>query len=339
MADARFFDRAGPFTLNELADISGAELASKVDGSRTVDDVAPLASATASQISFLDNKLYLNEFSASNAGACIVHPKVQERAPEGMALLLSDQPYHGYAKIASAFYPVSSRPEHVHPSASVSETAVIGKGVSIGPNVTVMDNVKIGDGTCIDAGTTIYDGVVIGANCRIFSNVTLQCCVLGDRIMLHPGVRVGQDGFGFAMSGAGHVKVPQLGKVTIGDDVEIGANTTIDRGTGPDTVIGQGSKIDNLVQIGHNVQLGIGCIIVAQVGISGSTQVGNFVAIGGQSGIAGHLTIGDGAQIAAQSGVTRSVDPGAKMGGTPAVPMNDWLRGVATVQHLVKKKG
>lgn len=339
MADPRFFTRTGPFTLRELADIAGAEITPSDDAEKVIEDVAPLSTATESEISFLDNKLYLEEFSVSKAGACIVRPRAQDRAPEGMPLLITDQPYHGYAKIAAAFYPTSTGTSEIHPTAFIADHVTVGQGVNIGPNVTIMENVEIGDGTIIDAGTTIYDGATIGSNCRIFSNVTLQCCIIGDRVILHPGVRVGQDGFGFAMSGAGHVKVPQLGRVLIGDDVEIGANSTIDRGTGPDTVIGQGCKIDNLVQIGHNAQLGVGCVLAGQVGISGSTHLGNFVVIGGQAGLAGHLEIGDGTQIGAQSGVTRSAKPGGKLGGTPAVPMNEWLRSVAVLKRLTKEKG
>lgn len=339
MPDPRFFTRAGPFSLGELAVIAAAELAPDTDAEISVSDIATLSEATGNTISFLDNKLYVGEFTTSSAGACLVQPEYRDRAPTGMALLLTNQPYHAYARVASAFYPAQQSPPDVHATASISDTAVIGAGVSIGPNTVILGDVEIADGTEIGGNTTIGAGVKIGRNCRIFSNVTLQYCLIGDRAIVHPGVRIGQDGFGFAMGADGHLKVPQLGRVLIEDDVEIGANSTIDRGTGPDTVIGRGCKIDNLVQIGHNVRLGAGCVIVAQVGISGSTQLGNFVVVGGQVGFAGHLTIGDGAQIAAQSGVARSIDPGAKMGGTPAQPMNDWLRGVASLQRLAKRKG
>jgi len=339
MADERFFKRAGPFTLHELANIAGAILGPGSDGDKTVNDVAPLSRASSTDISFLDNKKYTAEFSSARAGACIVRPDAQEHAPDHISLLITDQPYHGYAKIAAAFYPMEGHDGSVHPTAFVAEDADIGQGVSIGPHATIMSRVTIGDGSVIGPGTTVYEGVSIGENCQIFSNVTLQCCQIADRVILHPGVRIGQDGFGFAMGASGHLKVPQLGRVLVGDDVEIGANTTIDRGTGPDTIIGHGCKIDNLVQIGHNAQLGAGCVIVAQVGISGSSHLGNFVVAGGQVGIAGHLMISDGTQIAAQSGVTRNTDPGAKIGGTPAQPMNDWLRGVAAIQRLIKRKG
>lgn len=339
MADPRFYTREGPFSLRDLADIADAKIPSNTDGEVLLSDVAALSQATACDISFLDNKLYVQELSHSSAGACIMRPEYRDRAPDSMALLLTDEPYHAYARVAAAYYPVKKSETCVHSSAIVSESARVGAGVSIGPNVVISDGAEIGNGTEIGANTTIGSGVNIGANCRIFSNVTLQYCVIGERVILHPGVRVGQDGFGFAMGPNGHLKVPQLGRVLIEDDVEIGANSTIDRGTGPDTVIGPGCKIDNLVQIGHNVQLGAGCIIVAQVGISGSTHLGKFVAVGGQAGMTGHLKIGDGVQIAAQSGVLRDIESGAKMGGSPAQPMNEWLRSVATMQRLAKRKG
>ena len=168
-------------------------------------------------------------------------------------------------------------------------------------------------------------------------NVTLQTCLIGSRTVIHAGVRIGEDGFGFSLGKNGHLKIPQLGRVIIEDDVEIGANTTIDRGAGPDTVIGSGTKIDNLVQIAHNVKIGRNCIIASQVGISGSTEIGDFVMFGGQAGLIGHLKIGDGAQIAAQSGVLRNIKSGEKVGGTPAVPMRHWLKGAVLMEKIIKK--
>lgn len=182
----------------------------------------------------------------------------------------------------------------------------------------------------------LHAGVAVGPSCRIGAGAVLQNCLVGARVIIHPGVRVGQDGFGFAPGPGGHLKVPQLGRVLIEDDVEIGANTTIDRGTGPDTVIGAGTKIDNLVQIAHNVRLGRGCIVVSQVGISGSTEIGDFVMIGGQAGLTGHLHVGAGARIAAQSGVMRDIEPGTEVGGSPAKPVKAWLKEVATLERLTK---
>jgi UDP-3-O-[3-hydroxymyristoyl] glucosamine N-acyltransferase len=186
---------------------------------------------------------------------------------------------------------------------------------------------------------SIARGVVLGSDCVIGPNVTLSHCLVGNRVVIHCGVRVGQDGFGFAMGSGGHVKVPQIGRVVIEDDVEIGANSTIDRGSGPDTVIGRGCKIDNLVMIAHNVQLGAGCIVVAQTGIAGSTTIGAGTVLAAQAGVAGHLTIGPGSQFAARSGVMHDMPAGGRYGGTPAVPMTQWLRQLVTLDRLANRKG
>lgn len=338
MSDRRFFPLAGPFSLAELSDIADGEPGPGADPEERYTDVAALSVATQDHISFLDNKRYISAFEESQAGACVVHPKLASKAPAGMALVLSERPYHAYAKIARAFHPAIPVSPGIHPSATVGENCRIKPGVQIDAGVRVGDNVEIGKGSVIRANTVIEHNVVIGADCTIGANVTLQFCLLGDRVVLHPGVRVGQDGFGFAMGHGDHEKVPQLGRVVVENDVEVGANTTIDRGAGPDTVIGAGSKIDNLVQLGHNVKVGKGCIIVSQVGISGSTEIGDSTVIGGQTGIAGHLTIGSGVQIAAKSGVMRNIDNGLVVGGSPAQPMKDWLRSVAAVERMGRKR-
>jgi len=338
MADQRFFSLSGPYNLEELALIAQAEIGGAPSDVKTFDDVAPLGDASQNHVSFLDNRKYLSDFSQSNAGACLVHPDLIDRAPVGMALLLTKQPYHGYARIAEHFHPSRTFSPKIHSSAVIDPSAKLASTVSIDSGVAISEHVVIGEGTHVGANTVIDRGVSIGENCIIGPNISLQYCDIGDRVILHSGVCLGQDGFGFALGAEGHLKVPQLGTVRIGDNVEIGANTTIDRGTGPDTIIGAGSKIDNMVQIGHNVQMGLGCIIVSQVGISGSTKIGNFVMIGGQAGIAGHLEIGDGVQIAAKSGVMRDIEPGSKVGGTPAQPMKERFRGVATLERLAKKK-
>ncbi len=339
MADPRFFSVAGPFTLAHLADISGAELALGADGQAVFHDVAPLDTAGAGQISFLDNRKYLSVFKTCQAGAVLVHPDLAHHAPQGVALLLSKDPYRAYAKVAQAFYPRPVPQPWIAPTAQIDPSARIGDGARIEPGVVIGARVEMGARCHIGANVVIGDGVVLGDDCVVGSNASVSFALIGSRVTLYPGVRIGQDGFGFAMGAAGHLKVPQLGRVIIGDDVEVGANTTIDRGAGPDTVIGAGSMIDNLVQIGHNVHLGRGCVIVAQVGISGSCHLGDFVAAGGQAGFAGHLTVGPGAKIAAQSGVIRDIAPGAVMGGTPALPQAEWLRSAAILSRLAHRKG
>lgn len=339
MADPRFFSVAGPFTLARLAEISGAEIAQGADPAREFADVAPLDRAGPGDVSFLDNRKYLSAFEASKAGLVIVHPDMAGRAPQGMALLLSKDPYRAYAKVAQAFYPVPAPVPGIAPGAFVDPSAVLAEGCRVEHGAVVGARAEIGPRCRIGANAVIGDGVVLGPDCVIGANATVQCALVGARVNIYPGARIGQDGFGFAMGPQGHLKVPQLGRVVIGDDVEIGANTTIDRGAGPDTVIGAGCMIDNLVQIGHNVQLGRGCVIVSQVGISGSTRLGDFVAAAGQAGIAGHLTIGPGARVAAQAGVMRDIAAGETVGGSPSMPMTEWLRMSAMLAKMARKKG
>jgi UDP-3-O-[3-hydroxymyristoyl] glucosamine N-acyltransferase len=321
-----------------LADLTNAEISPGADGGVTFSDVAPLEEACHSDISFLDNRKYVEAFARSKAGACVVAPAMANRAPQGMALLLSSDPYRAYAKIAQAFYPPPVYPVGVHPQAVVDPSAKLGAGCHIGPGAVVEAKAEIGARSVVLANAVIGHGVVIGDDTLVGATASLFHCLIGKRVIIHPGVRIGQDGFGFAMGPQGHLKVPQLGRVIVKDDVEIGANATIDRGSGPDTIIGAGSKIDNLVQIGHNVVLGKGCIIIAQVGISGSTEFGDFAIAAGQAGITGHLKIGTGARIAAQSGVMRDIEPGATVGGSPAVPIMDYHRQTASLSKLARKK-
>jgi UDP-3-O-[3-hydroxymyristoyl] glucosamine N-acyltransferase len=262
-----------------------------------------------------------------------------DKAPAGMALLLSPDPYRSYALVAAAFYPRAASVPDISPRSVVDLTAELAVGVQVDPGAVIGPAAEIGPRCLIGANAVIGAGVVLGEDCIIGAGASLSHCIVGNRVNIYPGARIGQDGFGFAMGPQGHLKVPQLGRVLIEDDVEIGANATIDRGAGPDTIIGAGCKIDNLVQIGHNVQLGRGCVIVAQVGISGSTRLGDLVVAAGQAGLAGHLQIGAGARIAAQSGVMRDIEPGGTVGGSPAVPMTEWLRQSALLGQLARRKG
>ncbi len=339
MADPRFFANAGPFSLARIAETAGAEIVNAPDPGREFHDVMPIDQAGAEHLSFLDNRKYTDKFRASSAGACIVAPDVVEQAPDGMCLLVTPEPYHAYARVAAMFYPMPAPSGGVHPSASVAKDAIIGENTEIGACAVVGAHAEIGAGCIVSAGAVIGDGVQIGDNTRIGANASVAHAIIGDSTIIHSGVCIGQDGFGFAMGPGGHVKVPQLGRVIIGDNVEIGANSCIDRGTGPDTVIGDGTKIDNLVQIAHNVQIGQNCVIVSHVGISGSTELGDFVVLGGQVGIAGHLKIGSGVRVAAQSGIMRNVEPGQEIGGSPAKPIKTWFRELTTIERLARKKG
>lgn len=338
MADPRFFRRAGPYRLAEIAGICGAGVTGDHESDRLFEDVGALQNAGPNQISFLDNPKYLRHLESSKAGACIIHPDMVQHAPSGMVLLVSHEPYRAYAKVAQAFYPQTDTEAGIHESAEVHGTAVVGEGASIGPGVVVGPRAEIGARSRIGANSVIGEGVVLGNDSIIGANVTLSHCLVGDRVVIFPGVRIGQPGFGYAMGPAGHLHVPQLGRVIIEDDVQIGANTTIDRGAGPDTVIGRGSVIDNLVQVAHNVQMGQGCVLAAQVGIAGSSELGDFVVAGGQAGIAGHIQIGSGAQLSGQSGVVKTLAPGARVMGRPARPITQYLRELATLARLTRKQ-
>ncbi len=339
MADPRFFSNAGPFSLARIAETASAEIVNADDTAITFDDVMPLDEASAADVSFLDNRKYTENFRRSSAGACIVAPDVVDQAPDGMALLVTPEPYHAYARVAAMFYPMPASTGEIHPAAVIAGDARIGNNVEIGPCAVIGKGAEVGDDSIISAGAVIGDGVQIAEDVRIGANATILHAKIGAHSIIHGGVRIGQDGFGFAMGPGGHVKVPQLGRVIVGAGVEIGANTTIDRGTGPDTLIGDGTKIDNLVQIAHNVRIGQNCVIVSQVGISGSTELGDFVVLAGQVGLTGHLKIGSGARIAAQSGVMRNVEPGQELGGSPAKPVRMWLKEVAMIERMAKKKG
>jgi len=339
MVDDRFFRRAGPFTLQQLAERAGAEIAEGCDPTRQFAGVAPLSSAGADEFSFLDNPSYLDAFQTSGAGGCITAPEQAGDAPEGMALLLTKKPYRGYAAIAALFHPDARPNGRIDPGARIGEGAEVGEGTDVDAGAVIGAGALVGERCRIAANAVIGPGVAIGDDTVVGAGATLSHCLIGARVNIHPGVRIGQRGFGFDMSDYPFRDVPQLGRVIVEDDVEIGANTTIDRGAGPDTVIGAGCKLDNLVQIGHNVRLGRGCVVVAQVGIAGSTVVEDFVAVGGQAGLNGHLRIGKGAQIAAQAGVTRDVQPDERLAGSPAMPSKQFFRLVAIWHRLLKTKG
>lgn len=342
MADSRFFKNSGALSLQDIASLTGAVPATRsgkpANVAQRFTDVAPLETAGKEHVGFLDNVKYADAFAASKAGACFVRPKFVPRAPEGMTLLVTEQPYYCYALTAQRFYPESAHKPDISPQAHISKSASVGKDCRIDPGAVIGDNVKIGDGCWIGANAVIGEGVEIGKNTRIGANSTLSHAVLGNNVLIHRGVHIGQDGFGFAPGGKGITKVPQLGRVVIGDNVEIGSGTCIDRGAGPDTVIGHGSKIDNLVQIGHNVKIGQYAMIAAQTGIAGSTTIEDGALLGGQVGISGHVTIGRGAKLAAQAGIMTDVPAGATYGGFPAMPMREWHRQTVAVGKLIKKE-
>jgi UDP-3-O-[3-hydroxymyristoyl] glucosamine N-acyltransferase len=334
-----FFDRAGPFTLADVAKATGATVGTSANPHLLIDDVRPLSDAGANHVSFIDtNKKYLVQLDATVAGACLVAPQLAERVPKTTAALITPQPYHGFARALLLFYPQSLHPMTAKPgSPLVDPTAQLEDGVFIEPGAVVGPEAQIGRGTRIAAGAVVGARCSIGRDSYVGALATVTHALVGDRVIIHSGVRIGQDGFGFAMGRTGHLKVPQIGRVIIQDDVEIGANTTIDRGALKDTIIGEGSKIDNLVQIGHNVVMGRHCVIVAMTGISGSAELGDFVVMGGQSGSVGHIKIGNGAQIGGSSHVTHEVPAGARYLGTPAKPIKQQAREYALLKRMVER--
>ncbi len=336
-----FFERLGPFTLEAVAKAVGAELPPGADATRLVHDVRPLNEAGPDDLSFVDNRKYLPQLETTRAGFCLVVPSLAARVPAGTMPLTSKAPYRSFALALQLFYPSAMRPRAARADAGtlIDPTAEIEEGAEIEPGAVIGAEAAIGKGSRIAAGAVIGYRVHIGRGCYIGPQSTITHALVGDRVIIHAGVRIGQDGFGFAMGPGGHVKVPQIGRVVIQDDVEIGANTCIDRGALKDTMIGEGTKIDNLVQIGHNVIMGRNCVIVAQTGISGSTELGDFVVMGGQSGTVGHIKVGTGAQIAGGSHPKDNVPPGARMGGTPARPLKQWARELATLTRLAQKGG
>jgi UDP-3-O-[3-hydroxymyristoyl] glucosamine N-acyltransferase len=329
-------------TIGEIAELTHAKLRDGDPHGRRIGNIAPLDTAGASDITFLENSKYLDALAVTRAGACLVAPRFEASAPSGPVVLITPQPYRAFVAVARALFAAALRPSSLFgvsghaAGAQVHPLARIEPGVTIDPFAVIGPRAEIGAGSVIAAGAVIGPNVCIGRDCAIGASVTIVHALIGDRVIIHPGARIGQDGFGYLPSPQGHQKIPQIRRVIVQDDVEIGANTTIDRGATRDTVIGEGTKIDNLVQIGHNVSIGRHCVIVSQTGISGSTKVGDFVMMGGQSGVADHITIGDGAMIGARAGVMSDVPARGRWAGYPAQPGRDWLKGVAIVRRLVR---
>ncbi|MFL2770376.1 MAG: UDP-3-O-(3-hydroxymyristoyl)glucosamine N-acyltransferase [Rhodospirillaceae bacterium] len=343
MPDPRFFKRLGPFKVSDIVAWTGAaEPIGNPD--RKILDLADLSNAGSDDLCYLSGLKHVPIAKQCLAGFCLTTESLKDSAPPDSVVLIVKDPQKAFSVVADAFYAdrqssfsnVERRPNGalVHPDASVADDVQIDPGAIIGAGVQIGARARIG------SMTTIGQGVIIGSDCEIGANVTLGYCLVGAAVVIHPGTRIGQDGFGFSFDSlAGrHRKVPQLGRVIINEDVEIGANTTIDRGTLTDTIIGQGCRIDNQVQIGHNVIVGQRCIIVSQAGLSGSCVVGDDVVIAGQVGLADHVTVGPKAQIAAKSGVMRDIAPGSTVMGYPAKPIRTFWREVAALGRLTGKR-
>jgi UDP-3-O-[3-hydroxymyristoyl] glucosamine N-acyltransferase len=307
-----------------------------------IRSAAPLDSAESDQLTYMDNPKYLAALCTTRAGVCLVSPQFQSSVPAATIPLVTPEPYVVYARALAWLYPNAMSPSStvgtasvsplaaVHPTARVDPTSTVDPGAAIGPWV------RIGAQSHIGANAVIGQNVIVGQECSIGPGCIVAFARIGDRVIVHPGAKIGQDGFGFAPGSAGHQKVAQIGGVIIGDNVEIGANTTIDRGSVRNTIVGSGTKIDNLVQIAHNVIIGQHCLIAAQTGIAGSTVVGDFAMIGGHAAIAPHLSIGEGAQIAAASGVMHDVPARARFAGIPARSSKRFFRQYKMLEKLTE---
>jgi UDP-3-O-[3-hydroxymyristoyl] glucosamine N-acyltransferase len=333
--DPRFFVRTGPHSLAAVAEAAQGEAPPR---RVRYAGVAPLQSAEPEEVSFLDNKRYLPALASTRAGAVIIHPDLAAKVPEGCVAIVTSEPYEGWARVAALFHPLAPPASGIHPAAVVDPTAAIDPSAEVGPLAVIGAAAEIGPRCRIGPLAVIGEGVVLGPDCRIGSQVSVSHALIGARVCLYPGARIGQDGFGFAITGEGLLSVPQLGRVILEDDVQVGANSTIDRGSAQDTVIGAGSRLDNLVQIGHNVRLGRCCVVVAQAGISGSTELEDFVVVAAQAGLTGHLRIGRQARIGAQAGVMADVPPGQDVVGSPSQPVRAFFRQVAILRRMDRER-
>lgn len=340
--DPRFFRRAGPHSLAAVVDAAGVD----GDGAEApprrlmLHRIAPLATATSEDVSFcLNNRRHLPTLAATRAAAVIVHPDMKDQVPDPTVAIVAADPLVAWSRVAVLFHPLQPTTPGIHPSAIIAASATIDASVEIGPLVVIGENVAIGPRGRIGAMAVIGDGVQIGWDVRIGSHASLSHALVGDRVYIYPGARIGQDGFGFAITAEGFHTVPQLGRVRIEDDVEVGANSTIDRGALEDTVIGAGTRIDNLVQIGHNVRIGKACVLVSQSGVAGSAVLEDQVVLAAQVGLADHIRIGTGSRIGAKAGVMADVPPRMAMLGSPAQPVKAFFKEVATIRRWIRDGG
>ena len=345
MSDPVFFTPSRLFTAGEIAALTGAQLRTPAHANNEVSLLAPADRGGARALVFVEGKRNAGMVAGVEAAVLLCSEDVAAAAPEGVAVLVSAHPHRDFAMVGRLMFPSAARPAamtgetgisaaaHVHPDALVEPGAIVEAGAVVGP------------GAEVGSGTVVAPNAVVGPSCRIGRDgyvgpgVTIQHALLGNRVVVHAGARIGQDGFGYVAGGGGVEKVPQLGRVIVQDDVEIGANTTVDRGALSDTVIGEGTKIDNLVQIAHNVRIGRFCVLAAHCGISGSVTIGDGAMLGGRVGIADHLAIGSRAQIAAAAGVMTDVPAGERWGGVPAQPMKETMRQIAMLRAMARGEG
>ncbi len=330
----RFFARTGPHPIAAVAEAAGCALP---PGELLLTGLAALESAGPSEISFALHRRHAAALARTRAGAVLVPAELQAGVPAGSVALVTADPASGWARLAMLFHPAPAVSPGIHRTAVVAEDAIVHASAEVGPHAVIEAGAEIGPRCRIGPGAVIGAGVVLGPACRIGAHVSISHAILGARVCVFPGARIGQEGFGFTISALGFQTVPQLGLVILEDDVEVGANSTIDRGSLRDTVIGAGTRLDNLVQVAHNARIGRYCALAAQVGISGSAEIGDFVVIGGQAGLADHMRVGSKAQVGAQSGVMSDIDAGAVVVGSPARPAREVFREIATLKRLARR--
>lgn len=344
MSEPLFLRHSPGLTLDEIAALTGATLTSKPLTARRIVNIAPLDRAAPCDLTFFDSRNFVSAAATTHAAACLTTAALAKELPARVAVLTIREPYRAFVITARKLFPHALRPSSLSEpgdfaGAHIDASARVEDGVAIEPGAVIGPRAEIGSGSVIGANTVIGAEVKIGRDCSIAAGSTISNTLIGDKVIIHPGCKIGQDGFGFVVDESRHLKVPQVGRVIIQDNVEIGAGTTIDRGAIRDTVIGEGTKIDNLVQVGHNVSIGRHCILVAQTGISGSSTVEDFVVLGARVGLNNNVTIGEGAQLAATSNVHGDVPAGARWGGTPAKPVKQWFREMMMLERLARQKG
>jgi UDP-3-O-[3-hydroxymyristoyl] glucosamine N-acyltransferase len=343
MTEFSFFPSSAGLSVAEIASLTGAEPCDSADLNLRLIGIAPIDCAGATDLTFVMGAKFIDALAATGAGAVLTNERFAHHAPDNVAVLRVHKPYDAFVAVARQIYRSALRPTSVFGNAGISAhaaihpTAQIEPGAIVDPFAVIGPSARIGAGTLIGAHAVIADQVRIGRDCAIGAHCTITHSQFGDHVMIHPGCHIGQDGFGYVSSAGGHIKIPQIGRVVIHDDVEIGSGTRIDRGGMRDTVIGEGTKIDNLCHIGHNCVVGRHCIIVGQSGLSGSVTIEDFVVLGARTGIIPHVTIGKGAMLAARSSVYEDVPPGAVWGGSPAKPQRQWLREVVALKRLAAR--
>jgi len=337
MTDDRFFRRSGPFEISDLARHIGAEMAGGDSAERAIHGIASLDKAQSGEVSVFSEVQHRGSFETSHASVVVTSSALSKHKHNGTMLLLCENPRLAFAQIGHLFYPRNLPLSGIHPQARIDPTACIGDGTYIGAGAVIAADAKIGERCRIECNAVIADGVTLGADCDVGANTSISHAIIGNRVRISTNCSIGGEGFGFVPGPKGLLRVPQLGRVVIEDDVEIGGNCAVDRGAMDDTVIGRGTAVDNLVQIAHNVRIGKYCVIAGQVGIAGSAVIGDFVMMGGQVAVKDHVTIGSHARIAGRAGVMRDVGEKQSVAGIPAVPVRDWHRQTLALSKLAKK--